>query len=114
MPSSRTLAELGAATTSAAVAAKAAMTLRMPTTYNRSAVLSRQSADGLARCLCGARDPHLRRRCRGADPRRGPPARVEPGRDEPPGVRPARRGAADPRPPRRALAAGHVLRPRRD
>src|SRR5437588_859664 len=114
MPTSRTAAELGAATTSAAVAAIAAMTLRTLAPYNGSLVLSRQSPDELARRLRGARDPELRRRRRGADPRREPAARAEPGRDEPSGVRPARRRAAAPRPPCRLLAVGHLLRSRRD
>src|SRR5437588_1770598 len=114
MPTSRTAAELGAATTSAAVAAIAAMTLRTLAPYNGSLVLSRQSPDELDRRLRGARDPELRRRRRGADPRREPAARAEPGRDEPPGVRAARRRTAAPRPPRRLLAAGHLLRSRRD
>src|SRR5919197_6456127 len=114
MPTRRTLAAEGAATTSAAAATATAMPLRIPATYNGSAVLSRQSRDELARPLCSARDPQLRRRRRGTDPRRGPPARAEPLGDEPPSLRAARRGAADPGAARRVLAAGQLLRPGRD
>src|SRR5919204_2866986 len=105
MPTSRKVA--------AALAAMAALAARPKSTTVPRRFL-RQSAYGLARSFGGARDPELRRRRRGADPRRGPAARAEPRRDEPPGLRAARRRAADPRPPRRLFAAGDLLRPRRD
>ena len=94
---------------------------RRPTTGRGSRPRSRRrtSASSCSRCgrWAARRDPglpHLRRRRRGAGPRRGPPLRRQRGRDEPPGLRAERRRAADPRHARRLRHHVDVLRPRPD